>query len=220
VSSFGKALALLPGQCYSAAVPLREDRLSAVVLAGGRNTRMGGLDKGRIPFRGVPLAVRAVRLLAGLFQEVILVTNNPEAYPELSGLTLLTADRFQGCGPLGGLHAGLLASSRPAALCLACDLPNLSADFIRRQTGIFFERDCEVLLPRVRGEVEPLHAIYRKSLIGPIEKILNDGQGYSIRRLFPLARTEYLDLEDEPEVMRMFANINLPEDLDVLRGQP
>ncbi len=202
------------------AVSLREDRLSALVLAGGKNTRMGGLDKGRILFQGVPLAVRAVRLLAGLFQEVILVTNQPEAYTELSGSAVLTADLYQDCGPLGGLHAGLVRSSRPAALCLACDLPNLSADFIRRQTGLFFERDCDVLLPRVRGEIEPLHAIYRKSLLGHIERILNDGQGYSIRRLFPLARTEYLDLEDKPEVLNMFTNINLPEELDALRGQP
>ncbi len=202
------------------AVSLGEGRLSALVLAGGRNTRMGGLDKGRLPFQGVPLAVRAVRLLSGLFQEVILVTNNPEAYTELSGSALLTTDLFEGCGPLGGLHAGLLASSRPAALCLACDLPNLSAEFIRRQTELFLERDCEVLLPRIRGEIEPLHAVYRKSLLGRIEGILNDGQGYSIRRLFPLARTEYLDLEDKPEVLRMFTNINLPEDLDALRGQP
>lgn len=202
------------------AVPLREDRLSALVLAGGKNTRMGGLDKGRIEFQGVPLAVRAVRLLAGLFREVILVTNQTEAYAELSDSALLAADLYQGCGPLGGLHAGLLASGRPAALCLACDLPNLSAKFIRRQADLFLELDCDVLLPRVRGEIEPLHAIYRKSLLGHIERILNDGQGYSIRRLFPLVRTEYLDLEDKPEVLRMFTNINLPEDLEALHGQP
>ena len=202
------------------AVPARENRLSGVVLAGGRNTRMGGLDKGLLLFQGVPLAVRAVRLLAGLFEEVILVSNRPEAYAELSGTAVLAGDLYQGRGPLGGLHAGLARAGRPAAFCTACDLPNLSVEFIRRQAELFFELDCDVLLPRVRGQIEPLHAIYRKSLLGDIERILNDGQGYSIRRLFPLARTEYLDLEDRPEVLNMFANINLPEDLDALSGQP
>jgi molybdopterin-guanine dinucleotide biosynthesis protein A len=201
-------------------VSAAENRLSGVVLAGGRNTRMGGLDKGLVPFHGTPLVVHVLTILAGLFEEVILVTNQPESYAPLAGTALLTGDLFRGCGPLGGIHAGLDRAGYPAAFCVACDMPYLSDEFIRRQAELFLQRDCDILLPRVRGEIEPLHGIYRKALIGSIERILSDGNGYSIRRLFTEVRTEYLDLEDSPEVLRMFTNINLPGDLPALRRRP
>lgn len=195
-------------------------QLSAVVLAGGRNVRMGGRDKGLVEFRGAPLAAGVLRLLEPLFEEVILVTNRPEPYRLLAGSAVLTADRIAGCGPLGGIHAGLHRAGHEAAFCLACDMPCLSADFIRRQAEAYLEQDCEILIPRVAGRIEPLHAIYRKSLLARIEGLLTDGEGCSIRRLLPLARTEYLELEETPEVLKMFTNINEPGDLDVLRGQP
>jgi molybdopterin-guanine dinucleotide biosynthesis protein A len=180
---------------------------------------MGGLDKGLVPVQGVPLTVRVLRLLAPLFEEVILVTNQPELYGPLAGSAVLTGDRIAGRGPLGGIHAGLGRAEGQAAFCVACDMPYLSADFIRRQVEAFLERDCDILLPRVRGEIEPLHGIYRKKLLGQIERILTDGQGYSIRRLFPLVRTEYLELEDRPEILKMFTNINEPGDWAALGGQ-
>jgi molybdopterin-guanine dinucleotide biosynthesis protein A len=200
------------------AVSIALRRLSAVVLAGGRNLRMGGLDKGLAIVQGVPLAVRVLRVLAPLFEEMILVTNQPERYRPLADSAIIAGDLFPGRGPLAGIHAGLARTGKEAAFCLACDMPYLCSDFIRRQAEVYLERDCEVLLPRVGGEIEPLHAIYRKSLLGPIEGILTDGQGYSIRRLFKLARTEYLDLEASPEVLRMFTNVNQPGDLEALGG--
>jgi molybdopterin-guanine dinucleotide biosynthesis protein A len=195
-----------------------EKELSAVVLAGGRNSRMGGLDKGRIPFRGVPLALRTVRLLAGIFEEVVLVTNSAEGYPGLPAGVLLTGDLFPGRGPLAGIHAGLARSSRQAAFCVACDMPFLSAGLIRRLTGRFRELDCDVLLPRVGALVEPLHALYHRRLLAAMERLLADGQGNSVRRLFAEARTEYLELPDTTEVRRTFTNLNTPEDVRRLCG--
>jgi molybdopterin-guanine dinucleotide biosynthesis protein A len=195
-----------------------EKELSAVVLAGGRNSRMGGLDKGRIPFRGVPLALRAVRLLAGIFEEVVLVTNSAEGYPGLPAGVLLTGDLFPGRGPLAGIHAGLARSSRQAAFCVACDMPFLSAGLIRRLARRFRALDCDVLLPRVGAEVEPLHALYHRRLLAAMERLLSDGQGNSVRRLFPEARTEYLELPDTAQVRRAFTNLNTPEDVRRLCG--
>jgi molybdopterin-guanine dinucleotide biosynthesis protein A len=195
-----------------------EKELSAVVLAGGMNSRMGGLDKGRIPFQGVPLALRAVRLLAGIFEEVVLVANSAEGYPGLPAGVLLTGDLFPGRGPLAGIHAGLARSSRQAAFCVACDMPFLSAGLIRRLARRFRELDCDVLLPRVGAEVEPLHALYHRRLLAAMERLLSDGQGNSIRRLFPAVRTEYLELPDTAQVRRAFTNLNTPEDVRRLCG--
>ena len=179
---------------------------------------MGGLDKGLITFRGVPLALRTVRLLAGIFEEVVLVTNSAEGYPGLPDGVLLTGDQFPGQGPLAGIHAGLARSSRQAAFCVACDMPFLSTGLIRRLAGRFRQLDCDVLLPRVGGEVEPLHALYHRRLLPQMERLLADGQGNSVRRLFPQAHTEYLELADTARVRRIFTNLNTPEDIRQLCG--
>ncbi len=197
---------------------MREAGVAGVVLAGGMNTRMGGLDKGRIPLRGVPLALRAVRLLAGIFEEVVLVTHSAQPYPRLPSGVLLASDLFPGEGPLAGIHAGLARVSREAAFCAACDMPFLTAGFIRRMTRRFRELSCDILLPRIGGEVEPLAALYRKVLLGRIEDILRDGLGTSVRRLFPEARTAYFDLPETPATRRLFINLNTPEDIDRVCG--
>ena len=69
-----------------------------------------------------------------------------------------------------------------------------------------------MLLPRVGEEIEPLAAIYRRSLLPALERLLRDGQGNSLRRLFPAVRTEYLELRDTAAVRRLFTNLNTPED--------
>jgi molybdopterin-guanine dinucleotide biosynthesis protein A len=199
-------------------VPERVKDLAAVVLAGGRNSRMGGRDKGQLPFRGVPLALRAVRLLAGIFEEVVLVTGSAEGYPGLPAGVLQAGDLFPGQGPLAGIHAGLVRSSREAAFCVACDMPFLSPALIRRLVRRFRRLGCDVLAPRVGGEIEPLHACYHRRLLGDMEHLLTDGQGNSIRRLFPAARTEYLELADTAAVRRIFTNLNTLEDVRKLCG--
>jgi len=146
------------------------------------------------------------------------VTNSAEAYPGLPAGVLLTGDQYPGRGPLSGIHAGLARSSRQAAFCVACDMPFLSAGLIRRLAGRFRELDCDVLLPRVGAEVEPLHALYHRRLLAQMERLLADGQGNSVRRLFPQARTEYLELADTARVRRIFTNLNTPEDIRRLCG--
>jgi molybdopterin-guanine dinucleotide biosynthesis protein A len=75
-----------------------------------------------------------------------------------------------------------------------------------------------VLLPRVAGEIEPLAAIYRRSLLPALEGLLADGQGNSLRRLYPAVRTEYLDLGETAAVRRLFTNLNTQEDYRRLCG--
>jgi len=153
-----------------------------------------------------------------LFSEVLLVTNSLEAYRSLAAPAVLVADLHKNCGPLAGIQAALRSCRAPAAFCAACDMPFLSAELIVRQVERFRELDCDVLLPRLRGEIEPLHGVYGKSVLPEVERILADGEGYSIRRLYPRVRTEYLELEDTPEIRKVFTNINTKEELEAFLG--
>jgi molybdopterin-guanine dinucleotide biosynthesis protein A len=200
----------------------RLEGVAGLILAGGQNRRMDGQDKCRVQVRGSALIEQILELLGRLFEEIIVVTNQPAACPSMAPRARLTRDRYPGRGPLAGIQAGLEVCSREAAFCVACDMPYLDAQLIRRQVGLFRDLQSEappvaVLLPRTGTLIEPLHGIYRRDVEPVIRRLLEDGVGYSIRRLFDVVPTRYLDLPDTPDMRRRFLNLNTPEDVERVR---
>jgi len=192
--------------------------IAGLILAGGRSTRMGGMEKSRIPLDGVPLIQSISELLQSLFAQVIVVTNRPDLHRDLSEAVQIVSDHYKGRGPLGGIHAGLRRTDADALFCLACDMPSLDRELIQRQAQRFrndFTRGCRALIPRIGGLIEPLHGIYHRALEPLAREICSGAGGYSIRVLLARARTCYWDLEDTPRIRRAFSNLNTPKDLSV-----
>jgi molybdopterin-guanine dinucleotide biosynthesis protein A len=190
--------------------------VAGLILAGGLNTRMGGVEKSRIPVGGVPLIRGICELLKSLFAQVILVTNRPDLHRDLPGAVEIITDQYQGRGPLGGLHAGLDRTEAEAVFCVACDMPALDRRLIAAQVEQFdsaSRRECQILIPRSGELIEPLHGIYRKDLEPRVREICAGEGGYSIRVLLARARTCYWDLEDTPRTRSAFINLNTPKDL-------
>jgi molybdopterin-guanine dinucleotide biosynthesis protein A len=194
-----------------------ETSVAAAVLAGGRSARMGGRDKCWLPFEGSPLILCILKTLRHTFEEVLLVCSGGDEYgmrlseAGINGV-ILADDVFTGRGPLGGIHAGLSCTSKEAVLFVACDMPYLNPELIRRMIDEYRRVNSEVLIPLVGDYIEPLHAIYRSSLSNAAREILTDSQGYSIRRLLSRAVVHQLQLEATPEIRRSFVNLNTPED--------
>lgn len=191
-------------------------QIAGLILAGGRNTRMGGMDKSRIPVNGAPLIHSIARLLQSLFPEVILVSNRPELQGDLPGRVVIASDLYKGRGPLGGLHSGLIHATAQAVFCVACDMPSLNRELIERQIDEFHAAVAggyEILIPRIGELIEPLHGIYLKKLEPLVGKICSGEGQYSIRVLLGQARTCYWDLEDRPHLRSAFFNLNTPKDL-------
>ncbi len=205
-------------------MPRRENRIAGGILAGGASRRLGGVPKGRIRLDGTPLLQRTLDLLAGLFEEVILVANDPRMLPPAllhappPGL-LLARDPLPGRGPLAGIQAGLARTSREAVFFVACDMPFLQPQLIRRMARGFLESGCDIRLPRIWTLDEPLHAIYRTRLAGPMYRQLAAGGDLSIRTMFEPGRTCWCDLDDTPANHRVFFNLNTPEDLRRLEAE-
>ncbi len=190
--------------------------LAALILAGGRNTRMGGMEKSRIAVNGTPLVHSIASLLQDLFSEVILVTNRPDLHRDLAGQLIISEDIYRERGPLGGIHTGLARTSKEALFCVACDMPSLDPELIEREIEHFLSlprEQCDALIPRVGELIEPLHAVYRRRLESLAREILLGERGYSVRVLLDKARTCYLDLHAAPEVARAFFNLNTPKDI-------
>ena len=131
---------------------------SAVILAGGESRRMGR-DKAWIEVRGQPLLSRALATVRRAGADEVFVSGRKDGnYPGVDCPVLF--DLNPGSGPLGGIERALGAMHSPMLLVLAVDLPNMTARFLRRL--ILCCDDRTGVVPKCRGELEPLAAIYPK----------------------------------------------------------
>lgn len=186
---------------------------SIVIQAGGESRRMGQ-NKALVPFLGQPMIQRVVERLGGLGDEMLVTTNQPEAFQFL-GLPLV-ADVLPGTGALGGLYTALLAAHAPRVLVVACDMPFVSPQLARLELDVLAAEGWDVVIPTTLEGLEPLHTVYRRETCIPaIERALQEQKRRMIS-WFGDVRVRELSLEEvrvvEPE-LRAFMNVNTPEEL-------
>jgi molybdopterin-guanine dinucleotide biosynthesis protein A len=190
-------------------------RVSGIVLAGGESRRMGGVNKALLELGGLPIIQRVAATLARVFPETILVTNTPEEFDFLN--LPMFRDLIRGFGSLGGLYTGLRSCREDFGFLVACDMPFLDDRVIRRMVELTGKH--EVVVPRIGGHLEPLHAIYSRNCVPHIERLMAKGD-LKILNFFPaadvleVAETE-LAVFDPSLVFVM--NLNTPEDLRAAR---
>jgi len=184
-------------------------RVTAIILAGGRSRRLG-VDKALLRLDGETLLETTVKKVATLSDEVIIAVSGLFPY-RLRGARLVT-DIHPSCGSLGGIHAGLMAASNFYSLVVACDMPFLNVELLRYMVEMTPGHD--VVIPRLGEKLEPLHAVYSKNCVGPIEQLIERGD-FKIIHFFPEVRVRYLERDEiesfDPEHLSFF-NINTAED--------
>ena len=183
---------------------------TAIVLAGGKSTRMGE-DKAMMPFGDRPMLQRVVDELRPHFDDLILVTNQPEPYFDWEDLRLVS-DVHRNAGPLGGIFSGLCASRGRHNLVVGCDYPflnHLLLDYLwsLRTWG-------DVVVPLTHEALAPICAIYDRRVLPAVAEALDAGER-SVMGLFPRLKVHYVR-EDEllpydPQLLS-FRNVNTPED--------
>lgn len=191
--------------------------VSAILLSGGRSARMGQ-DKARIDWDGKPLVTHMVQLLQNLFQEILLVTGDTPRYTEIVDVPVLP-DRRKGLGPLGGIHTGLHASSNDWNLVLACDMPYVRLSLIARLVDEVDDR-YKVVVPEVTGYFEPLLALYHKSCLPEVDRLIAAHRLKPIE-LYTLVPTKVLPHEYIERIdpgLSSFFNLNAPHDLPSTPG--
>jgi molybdopterin-guanine dinucleotide biosynthesis protein A len=189
--------------------------VSAAIMAGGKSRRMGQ-DKAWIELDGEPLIKRVADVLARVADEVIVVANDPK-YASL-GLRVVR-DRYPEGGALGGIATGIGAATHDAVLVAACDMPFLSADVWRvllRHAG-----EADVVIPRIGGEYETLHALYTKACVPHMARALAENR-LRVVSFFDAVRVLAIDeseLRAVDQALRAFTNVNTPEELAGLLGR-
>lgn len=181
------------------------------MLAGGRASRFGGINKALIEIEGVPIINRTIKILEPLFSEIILA-GWPGSSPLPAGVIPVN-DNFPGLGPLGGIEAALKTSSSPMLFVFGGDMPWLSVKLIREQVKDMRREQAAILAARIGGLTEPLHSIYSRSLHGELERYLKSGSSPAVIDFYKLVHTRYYDLPRTVKTLKAFTNINSPGDI-------
>jgi molybdenum cofactor guanylyltransferase len=187
------------------------DKLSSitgVILVGGKSRRMGR-DKAFLEIEGVPIFERVLSAMGENFASILLVGNGPERF---TGYPLAPQPDIYPGSALGGLYTGLFLAETDLIFVASCDIPFPSAHLIRHLSSLADGFDAVV--PRTGDLYEPLFAVYRKTCLEPMRRLLEQGN-FRIYDFYPEISIRYVDdgeIERLPGGSRSLVNINTPEE--------
>jgi molybdopterin-guanine dinucleotide biosynthesis protein A len=189
-----------------------KNKLTGVILAGGKNSRFSGKNKALVRIGGKRILDRIYEVFTILFDKIILVTNDPLQYMEWD-FDIVT-DIFPIRSSLTGIHTGLFYITTPYAFFVACDIPFIKKELIEiLLDGV--ESGIDIVIPETSKGVEPLCSVYSKRCFKPIEEQL-EKKSLKIQRVFQKVRVKKIS-EDilrtiDPDLVSL-SNINTPDDL-------
>jgi len=180
------------------------ENATAIVLAGGNSSRMGQ-DKSLLFADNIPLIEKIVRQLTGHFREIVIGADDIGKYSFLN--LPVVPDLEKGKGPLMGIYSTLLHSKHEINFVVACDIPDLNMDYVKE---LIRQAKChEIVVPTWGdGKFEPLFAVYNKSILDKVKKMLDNGQR-KISLLFESTDVQYLPI---PDAGKWYKNLNTRED--------
>jgi len=192
--------------------------ITCIVLAGGKGLRLGR-DKVQETVGADNLLQRVLSQLASFGGDIIIVTAGDKSLPPFNGYqrSRVVADIYPGGGALGGIYTGLAVSNSPYSLVVACDMPFLNKALLRYMIGL--SAGFGLVVPRLGDLVEPLHAVYSKSCLVPMERMLKR-DNLEVRGLFELVSVRYVESDEidrfDPQHLSFF-NVNTEADLEKAR---
>lgn len=191
---------------------MKPDQITGVVLAGGRGSRMGGVDKGLQLFRGRPMAQHALTRLAPQVSALMINANqNLDAYRAF-GVPVWPDDMPDFAGPLAGLQTALRHCQTPYLATVPCDSPFLPTDLVERLAAALQQAGAELAVA-VTGDQNtrqphPVFCLVQCSLLPHLTAYLNNG-GRKIDRWYGSLKTVEVYFADEAA----FRNINTHTEL-------
>lgn len=186
-------------------------KATAVILTGGKSSRMGQA-KALLIFDGEPLIAHIARTLKRMFAEIVVVAAPEQELPALSAKVVRDEVAYQ--GPVGGIYYGLRAAGGEFSFVTSCDAPFLNTALIAYLTGQI--SDYDVVVPYWEERYQPLHAVYRKSVLPLLKAQLERGELRPVY-LFDKVRTRKVE-QDEIKILDpdglSFLNMNTPQDYE------
>ncbi len=190
--------------------------VTGLILAGGKGSRMGGVDKGLQTFRGRRLIDHVYERLAPQVGGVVINANqNHEKYRTFG--VRVVSDAIAGyAGPLAGLHTGLSISKRPYLASVPCDSPFLPEDLVERLYQRLDDAGAELAVAKTGDQPHPVFSLMRRGVLDHLADFLKEG-GRKIDAWYATLNVVEVAFDDEAEA---FSNINTREELHTWEKVP
>ena len=186
--------------------------ITGIILAGGKGSRMEGLDKGMIEFRNMPLIEHVLHRIAPQVDALMINANRNFEFYAASGLPVIPDERTDFAGPLAGIEAALARTITPLALIVPCDTPFLPSDLVSRLVDVMIREEADVVIPDDGEREQPLICLMKTSLKDSVTRVL-DANAPKVRDWLALQNLAWADFSDQRDA---FTNINDPELLEQL----
>lgn len=176
--------------------------VSGIILAGGKSSRMGE-DKGLMDYHGKRMVEHVLEAVTQVADDVVIISNQ-EGY-EGFGYPVLR-DEIKESGPLAGIVTGLKAVENESAIVVACDVPHVTAEILKKLA----ETDGDIVICRHDAGVEPLVGCYGVQAAPILETALKNGTR-KVTDAFEFVEVGYLELSKEE--VSLVRNVNSKEDM-------
>lgn len=186
--------------------------ISALILSGGRATRMGGVDKGLVQFLQKPLIQHVIERLAPQVDEILINANREINQYQTLGYAVLEDDIENFAGPLAGFSLGLQHAKYDYLLTVPCDSPFLPLNLSQRLMAALLEHEADIAVATSNGNTHPVFCLCKKSVCHSLAAYLELGE----RRVSAWQKKQKYIEVDFGDYNDAFVNLNTLEDLATL----
>jgi len=187
----------------------QQTKVTGVILAGGRATRMNHQDKGLMMFKGQPLISYAINALTGITQHIIINANrNHDSYSQF-GYEVISDQTDSFDGPLAGVLTAMLHTDADILLVIPCDSPYLSTQSLQKLLQSLLENKADVAVPVSGEKLQPVFLAARIDLKDSLQNYLASGG----RKMATWLQQQNLVKVEFTSHDPLFININTPEEL-------
>jgi molybdenum cofactor guanylyltransferase len=186
--------------------------VSAIIIAGGRGSRMNGLNKGLVKLQQESLIQHVINRLTPQVDEILINANREIAQYEAFNLPILQDENPEFIGPLAGFSLGLQHGKHDYLLATPCDSPLIPADLVSRLMQSLVKENADIAVAKSGGHVHPVFCLMTKSVLPSLTAFIAQGNRKVSLWQKSLAYTEVIfdDCDDA------FVNVNTVEELDAL----
>ncbi len=186
--------------------------ITGIILAGGLARRMGGMDKGLIPFLNKPMITHVINQLKPQVEHMLINANREIERYEALGLSIVQDQITDFAGPLAGLHTGMKHAKTEFVLSVPCDSPLLANNLAIRLMHALQENNADIAIATTGEQTHPVFCLCRTNLAADLEEVRTAG-GRKVEEWQKKQHVTMVSFDDQPTA---FSNINTMDDLTEL----
>ena len=187
---------------------ITKDNITAVILAGGRGSRLGGQDKGLIDFNGKPLIETILNQIKPQVGKILINANRNQAIYEGYGYPVFNDDLSDFQGPLAGFASAMEIAKTSHIITLPCDGPAIAPQYVSRMINSTQRHSNTIVVAHDGIRMQPIYALVPIGLLKSLQSFLANGD----RKVDLWYAKHHCELADFSDTAKSFANINTKEE--------